>query len=71
MQSLAQSELLLDAEGRKSPRVEPHLIGLHGRAKLRRYDSVERSAGEELMDEARRRAPEVWGDGWLGVTELR
>jgi hypothetical protein len=71
VQALAQTELLLDAEGLKSPRVEPHLIGLRGRSMLRSYDDVERSAGQSWMDEARRRAPEVWGDGWLGVAELR
>jgi hypothetical protein len=69
--ALAQSELLLDAEGLKSPRVEPHLIGLRGRSMLRSYDDVERHAGEKWLEEARRRAPEVWGDGWLGVAELR
>jgi len=70
-QSLAQSELLLESEGLKSPRVEPHLIGLRGRAMLRSYDDVERYTGESWLEEARRMAPEVWGDGWLGVAELR
>jgi hypothetical protein len=69
--SLTQSELLLESEGLKSPRVEPHLIGLRGRAMLRSYDDVERLAGESSLDQARRMAPEVWGDGWLGVSELR
>jgi len=69
--ALAQSELLLEAEGLKSPRVEPHLIGLRGRSLLRSYDDVERHAGESWLLEARRMAPEVWGDGWLGVAELR
>jgi hypothetical protein len=71
VQSLAQSELLLDSEDLRSPRVEPHLVGLHGRSKLRRYDAGEQRSGEALLDEARRMAPEVWGDGWLGVGELR
>jgi hypothetical protein len=71
VQSLAQSELLLESEGLKSPRVEPHLIGLRGRAMIRSYDEVEQRAGESLLNEARRMAPEVWGDGWLGVAELR
>jgi hypothetical protein len=71
VQLLAQSELLLESEGLKSPRVEPHLIGLRGRSMLRGYDDVERRAGESWLDEARRMAPEVWGDGWLGVAELR
>jgi hypothetical protein len=71
VQSLTQSELLLESEGLRSPRVEPHLIGLRGRAMLRSYDGVERRAGESWLDEARRMAPEVWGDGWLGVAELR
>jgi hypothetical protein len=71
LQSLEQSELLLDSQDLHSPRVEPHLVGLNGRAKLRGYDAGERRAGEALLDEARAMAPEVWGDGWLSVTELR
>lgn len=71
VQALTQSELLLESEGLRSPRVEPHLVGLRGRAMLRSYDGVDRSAGEAHLDEARRMAPSVWGDGWLGVAELR
>ena len=71
VQSLAQSELLLESEGLRSPRVEPHLVGLRGRSMLRSYDDGDRRAGESALDEARRMAPEVWGDGWLGVAELR
>ena len=69
--ALAQSELLLESEGLRSPRVEPHLVGLRGRAMLRSRDGVERRAGESRLEEARRMAPSVWGDGWLGVAELR
>lgn len=70
-QSLAQSELLFDSQDLRSPRVEPHLVGLRGRAKLRGYDTGEHNAGEALLDEAKAMAPQVWGDGWLSVTELR
>jgi len=70
-QALAQSELLLGSESARSPRGEPHLVGLNGRAKLRGYEHAERSAGEAMLDDARRMAPDVWGDGWLGVNELR
>ena len=71
VQALEQSEVLLESEGAVSPRVEPPLIGLQGRAKLRGYDAAERSTGEQLLGNARRMAPDVWGDGWLGVAELR
>jgi hypothetical protein len=73
VQSLAQSELLLESQGLRSPRVEPHLIGLRGRAKLREIDGGGSgwSSGEAMLDEARSLAPDVWGDGWLGASELQ
>jgi hypothetical protein len=78
MQSLSQAELLLESEELRSPRVEPHLIGLHGRGQLRmrrhaRLVKTNRriAEGESLLERARRLAPEVWGDGWLTADELR
>ena len=78
VQSLRQAELLLESEQLDSPRVAPHLDGLHGRARLRepwRFDSGDPSgavtSGESLLKSARRRAPNVWGDGWLEPAELR
>ena len=77
-QSLSQAELLLESEELKSPRVEPHLTGLHGRAqvRMRRHTRVVKGngralEGEPLLKRARRLAPEVWGDGWLTAAELR
>lgn len=78
LQSLDQAELLLESEELRSPRVEPHLIGLHGRAqvRMRRQTRVVKTKGrlpegEPLLERARRLAPEVWGDGWLTAAELR
>ncbi len=78
LQSLNQAELLLESEELRSPRVEPHLVGLHGRAqvRMRAYTRVAKTnrrvqEGEPLLERARRLAPEVWGDGWLTAAELR
>jgi tetratricopeptide (TPR) repeat protein len=78
LQSLNQAELLLGSEELRSPRVEPHLAGLHGRARvrMRRHTRVAKTSGraregEPLLERARRLAPEVWGDGWLTAAELR
>jgi hypothetical protein len=71
VQYLAQADLLLASEGQKSPRVEPHLIGLRGRAQLRVSGGGNVAAGEELLAQARELSPDVWGDGWLGASELR
>lgn len=71
VQYLAQADLLLDSEGEKSPRVEPHLIGLKGRAQLRASDGGNVESGEAMLAQASGLSPEVWGDGWLGASELR
>jgi len=78
MQSLSQAELLLESQELKSPRVEPHLAGLRGRAQVRmgphtRVAKAEgrASQGEPLLERARALAPDVWGDGWLTAAELR
>jgi tetratricopeptide (TPR) repeat protein len=78
MQSLNQAELLLESEELKSPRVEPHLTGLHGRARVRMRRDTRAvkgnpriSEGEPLLERARRLAPEAWGDGWLTASELQ
>ena len=76
LQSLGQTELLLESQQLKSPRVEPHLAGLHGRARVRmgrdqRGGRARFSEGEELLERARRLAPDVWDDGWLSASELK
>ena len=78
MQSLNQAELLLESQELKSPRVEPHLTGLRGRAhvRMRRQTRVTKTngrvpEGDPLLERARRLAPDVWGDGWLTAAELR
>jgi tetratricopeptide (TPR) repeat protein len=78
VQSLNQAELLLESQGLRSPRVEPHLTGLRGRAlvRMRAQKSVATTSGraaegETLLERARALAPDVWGDGWLAAAELR
>lgn len=75
---LDQAVLLLESENLKSPRVDPHLAGLYGRARVRMRslgrparagDPVASDAA--LLERARRQAPGVWGDGWLTAAELR
>jgi hypothetical protein len=68
-QSLRQAELLLQSEELDSPRVSPHLVGLRGRARIR--SAGDESGGKSLLKDARRLAPNVWGDGWLSAAELR
>jgi hypothetical protein len=77
-QLLRQALVLLESEDARSPRVEPHLAGLFGRARLRNgaparpVSAGGRSAdGPELLERAGRMAPEVWADGWLTADELR
>jgi hypothetical protein len=78
VQSLNQAELLLESQELKSPRVEPHLTGLHGRAQVRMggHARMAKTNGRFSKEEpqlalARRLAPDVWGDGWLTAAELR
>jgi len=78
VQSLNQAILLLRSENSLSPRVEPHILGLRGRAQLRAQAdggaSVHTAAGSDgasLLEQAAKLAPDVWGDGWLAAAELR
>jgi len=68
LEYLDQAELLLGAEGRRSPRVEPHLAGLRGAALRERGDA---NGARPLLAEAWDRAPAVWDDGQLSADELR
>ncbi|HKI90667.1 MAG TPA: hypothetical protein VJ986_00080, partial [Gaiellaceae bacterium] len=66
--SLDRCRALLELEGPVSPRVETHLLGLRGAA----LEGLGRFAeARPALDEARRRAPEAWGDGYLTAAELR
>ena len=66
LEYLDRAEMLLDSEGVRSPRVEPHLVGLRGAA-------LEQAGlgGEELLARAYDLSPSVWDDGWLTAAELR
>lgn len=68
LEYLDQAELLIDAEGLRSPRVEPHLLGLRGAALASTGRVVEAS---DLLARARELAPSVWGDARLSADELR
>ena len=68
MEYLDQAEILLDAEGLRSPRVEPHLLGLRGAALTTAGRGDE---GAPYLDEADSLAPEIWGDARLSADELR
>jgi tetratricopeptide (TPR) repeat protein len=65
---LDRAQILFESLDLDSPRVEVHLIGLRGRA-LRLQGRTQEA--EVLLAEAARRAPDVWGDGWLDAAELR
>ena len=66
LEYLDRAEMLLDSEGARSPRVEPHLVGLRGAA-LRETGQ----GGEELLARAYELSPSVWSDGQLSAAELR
>ncbi len=66
LEYLDRAEVLLDSEGGRSPRVEPHLVGLRGAA-LQEAGL----GGEELLGRAYDLSPSVWGDGRLAAAELR
>jgi tetratricopeptide (TPR) repeat protein len=68
LEYLEQAELLLAAEGLRSPGVEPHLAGLRGAALRSRGDE---RAASELLARASDLAPSVWDDGALSAEELR
>jgi tetratricopeptide (TPR) repeat protein len=65
---LDKADALLRAEGGRSPRVEPHLIGLRGQA-LCEGGRVEE--GLPYLEQALDLAPGVWSDGRLTADELR
>jgi hypothetical protein len=67
LEYLDQAQAMLDAEQMLSPRVEPHLLGIRGMALRMRGDP----SGDALLEQARRMAPEAWGDGYLSPEELR
>jgi len=66
--ALDRTRSLFELEDALSPRVETHLLGLRGAALegLGRFDEAHTD-----LDEARRRAPSAWGDGYLSAGELR
>ena len=68
LSTLDRARTLLEADALDSPRVEAHLLGLRGAA-LKQAGRV--AEGERLLDEAARRAPDVWLDGRLDADELR
>ncbi len=68
LEDLEQAELLLGAEHLRSPRVEPHLVGLRGGALRANGDA---SGASALLARASELAPTVWGDGELSAAELR
>ena len=65
---LDKADALLRAEGRLSPRVEPHLLGLRGQAL---YAGGQIDAGLAYLERAWDLAPKVWTDGRLSASELR
>lgn len=64
---LDQAESLFRLQQLRSPRVEPHLVGLRGAAL---YASGRVQQGVPLLIQARRLAPVVWKDGNLAAHEL-
>jgi len=58
---LERAASLFDGEGSRSPRVEPHLLGMRG---------VIDGRGSGALEDARRMSPSVWGDGYLSAEEL-
>jgi tetratricopeptide (TPR) repeat protein len=68
LEYLDQVEILLDSQQSRSPRVEPHLLGLRGVAL---EDTGRRDEAVALLTRARQLAPSVWGDGRLSAGELR
>jgi tetratricopeptide (TPR) repeat protein len=68
LEYVARAEDLFDADGLRTPGVEPHLEGLRGAA-LSLSDAGDR--GADLLERAATHAPAVWGDGRLDADELR
>lgn len=68
LEHLDRAQSLVDPSGSFPPRISPHLLGLRGSA----LEELGRDAeAEQLLGQARRLAPSVWGDGRLDVDELR
>lgn len=65
---LDQADALFEAEGKPSPRVAAHLIGLRGQIL---YADGEIDRGVAYLERAWQLAPEVWVDGRLSADELR
>jgi len=68
LEYLDRAESFLDPESPYSERVQPHLLGLRGRAL---EEMGEWSSAQGLLAHARELAPEVWEDGQLDAGELR
>ncbi|MDH3518826.1 MAG: tetratricopeptide repeat protein [Myxococcales bacterium] len=65
---LDHAQLLYESTQADSPRVSVHLLGLRGNALQLEGRMLE---GDALLVQAARRAPDVWGDGFLSADELR
>lgn len=68
LSALDRCRSLLEAYQELTPEAETHLLGLRGGA-LQALGRGREAA--PLLDEARRRAPNAWGDGMLEAGELR
>ena len=65
---LDRAEALLDAQEPPSPGARVHCDGLRGAALALEGNESE---ARPLLDSAARAAPDLWGDGVLGASELR
>lgn len=68
LEYVGRAEDLLAAETERSPGADAHLEGLRGVALAQTGETVR---GNELLEQAARSAPDVWGDGRLDADELR
>ncbi len=68
LEHLDRAQSLLDPNGALYRSAEPHLQGLRGRALAEAGRPMDAWL---LLEEARRLAPSVWGDGRLDASELR
>jgi hypothetical protein len=69
LEYVARAEDLLEAESDAlSPGAEAHLDGLRGAALVLEGERVQ---GNELLEHAAQRAPDVWSDARLDADELR
>jgi tetratricopeptide (TPR) repeat protein len=68
LEHLDRAQSLLDPDSALYRGAEPHLLGLRGWALAGASGSAQ---ANRLLDEARRLAPSVWGDGRLDASELR